>query len=527
MRSAGRSLVLVPSGKAEKKIAEEVRKHLNFKVLTSSDIEQSKQAFTSIPQAVAIVANRYDGIDFPGDDCRLLFLEGLPKATNLQELFIMSRMGANALYNDRVLTRLVQAIGRCTRSLTDYSAVVATGEDLTGDLLDPRKRSFMHPELQAELAFGIEQSSKTTAQDIVENFAIFLEHKKAWEEANEEIVRTRQNCVQQPLPALTELASTVAIEIDYQTRLWAGDFEGAMDNAESVLGQLTHASLRGYRALWEYLAGSAASLGERAGSKALGPKCRAHFMRAYEAASFVPWLIKLGRVAPELKADQQDRGKLYKQIERTEMELTRLGTIHDRAYGHEEAEILAGLLAPQPTPAAVRAFEQAQVLLGWLLGFVAGKIEEDASPDPWWMVDETLCFVFESYSGAQPTTALDAEKARQAITHPNWIRKNLPVDENASVLPILVSPVTTATAGAEPHLEHLYYWGLDAFREWAKTALRVVRELRRTFVEPGSPDWRNEAATAFELNRIGSQQLMDWLGGQVATRHLKVSSAKK
>ncbi len=25
-----------------------------------------------------------DGIDFPGDDCRLLFIEGLPKATNIQ-----------------------------------------------------------------------------------------------------------------------------------------------------------------------------------------------------------------------------------------------------------------------------------------------------------------------------------------------------------------------------------------------------------------------------------------------------------
>src|SRR5690606_19551850 len=131
--------------------------------------------------AVAIVANRYDGIDFPQNDCRLLFIEGLPRGTNLQERFLMSKMGASALLIDRIQTRVVQAIGRCTRALQDYSAVVVSGEELPDYLADRRQRSFLHPELQAEVEFGIEQSKGTTEDDLLENFDIFLEHQAAWE----------------------------------------------------------------------------------------------------------------------------------------------------------------------------------------------------------------------------------------------------------------------------------------------------------------------------------------------------------
>ena len=98
-------------------IAEDVEENLNFTIFRAEDIEESKKPFISSPTGVAAVANRYDGIDFPGDECRLLFIEGLPKATNLQERFLMSRMGANILFNERIQVRILQAIGRCTRSL--------------------------------------------------------------------------------------------------------------------------------------------------------------------------------------------------------------------------------------------------------------------------------------------------------------------------------------------------------------------------------------------------------------------------
>lgn len=158
MRRAKRSLVLVLSDRLADEIAKDVKDKLGFKIFRADTIESSKQSFTDEPRAVAIVANRYDGIDFPGEECRLLFIDGLPKATHLQERFIMTRMGANVLFNERVQVRVLQAIGRCTRSLEDYSAVVISGAEITNYLADPSRRKFLHPELQAEISFGSEQS---------------------------------------------------------------------------------------------------------------------------------------------------------------------------------------------------------------------------------------------------------------------------------------------------------------------------------------------------------------------------------
>ena len=84
MNKAGRSLVLVPSNDAREVVKKDVEANLGFKTFSADDIELSKAPFVKQDHAVAIVANRYDGIDFPGEDCRLLFVEGLPRATNLQ-----------------------------------------------------------------------------------------------------------------------------------------------------------------------------------------------------------------------------------------------------------------------------------------------------------------------------------------------------------------------------------------------------------------------------------------------------------
>jgi hypothetical protein len=258
MRRAGRSLVLVPNEWLRDGVIDDVDQHLSFKTFSAEDIEASKKPFTDEHNAVAVVANRYDGIDFPGDDCRLLFIEGLPKATNLQERFLMARMGAAVLLNERVQTRVLQAIGRCTRSLEDYSAVVVSGEELPDYLADRRRRVFLHPELQAELEFGIEQSKDTTANGLMENVDIFLKNKEDWEEANKQILAKRQAAVQQRFPAMDELTGVVSHEIGFQTHLWQGDYEAALGDAERVLGSLVAPELRGYRALWYYLAGSAA-----------------------------------------------------------------------------------------------------------------------------------------------------------------------------------------------------------------------------------------------------------------------------
>ena len=46
---------------------------------------------------MVILANRFDGIDFPDDESRLLIIIALPKVVNIQEKFLVSRMGGRCV----------------------------------------------------------------------------------------------------------------------------------------------------------------------------------------------------------------------------------------------------------------------------------------------------------------------------------------------------------------------------------------------------------------------------------------------
>lgn len=485
---AGRSVVLVPSDRLADATTKHVTDSIKFPIFRAENIENSKENFVTSPQAVAVIANRYDGVDFAGNECRLLFIEGLPKAMNSQERFLMSRMGANILYNERVQTRVVQAIGRCTRSLEDYSAVVITGDDLPDYLSDIRRRKFFHPELQAEIEFGVRQSRDSDMANMIENFKIFLENGKAWESANGMIVDARGKAQQFALPAIAELQSAVNWEIESQMALWRGDYTKAVDFAERVLAALTVPDLRGYRALWNYLAGSAAYLGAKSGVNALEAKARHHFGEAYKCAPDISWLTDFTRrETPDLFNANSAEVALQQQVERMGAELVRLGSTHDRAFAKLEKEIIEGLHHPD-------TFEAAQVLLGNLLGFIAGKVESEGSPDPWW-ISGSSCIVFEDYVNTTREGELDVRKARQANSHPHWMEANVPQSVGCIYIQTLLSPVSGIRSAAVPHAQELRYWQLKDFLQWAERALEAVRKLRTTFFEQGDLVWQAEAAT--------------------------------
>lgn len=514
MRTAGRSLVLVPSDKMRDEIASEVQQNLGFTTFDANAIEDSKKPFVKAKEAVAIVASRYDGIDFPGDECRLLFIEGLPKAANIQERFLMVRMGATILFNERIQTRVLQAIGRCTRSLEDFSAVVVSGEELPEYLTDIKRKKFLHPELQAELSFGVEQSKNATARDIIENFEIFLKNGRDWESVNQQIVAARRTEVQKLFPAMGELNRVVAYEIEFQANMWQADYESALASAERVLGGLSDSDLRGYRATWHYLAGSAAWLGAKAGVTALSAKARTQFDRAKSATRGIPWLVKLSRYQSADAAAAADDSVLMEQIERVEAMLVQLGTVHDRSFALREKEILDGLGSSDN-------FEQAHRLLGEMVGFDAGKVEEEGSPDPWWTVGD-ICFVFEDHAGAKATSVIDVKKARQVSSHVVWMQAKIPATQNCTILPVLVTPVKKMAPGALVHLKGVALWSTEDLRKWGQTALATLREVRKTFVEPGDLTWRDKTAELFRENGLSAQSLFDKLKDAPAAKTLKL-----
>ena len=295
--------------------------------------------------------------------------------------------------------------------------------------------------------------------------------------------------------------------------MWQADYVRAHEEATRVLDQLTDPGLRGYRALWHYLAGSAAFLASADGRRSMGSAARHQFEMAKKATAALPWLVRLSQYSETGARKSNDDQDLSGQVERMESNLLQLGASYDRRFEKVEMEILRGLRSPA-------TFEAAQKKLGWLLGFEVGKIEGDGTPDPWW-ISAGFCLVFEDHAGAKVEGVLGANKARQAAGHPRWIEENVPGAGRLRILPVLVSPVTKANDGALPHLKSVYLWPLREFNEWARKAIAIVRQLRSSLSEP-SVDWRMYAVEILRENSLSMAQICEVLAKNVASDRLTV-----
>ena len=70
------------------------------------------------------VGGRFDGMDFNGDECRMVILTTLPRAINTQEEFISAYLRDSGFMRERLNQRVVQALGRCNRDDGDYAVYV-------------------------------------------------------------------------------------------------------------------------------------------------------------------------------------------------------------------------------------------------------------------------------------------------------------------------------------------------------------------------------------------------------------------
>jgi hypothetical protein len=132
-----------------------------------------------------------------------------------------------------------------------------------------------------------------------------------------------------------------------------------------------------------------------------------------------------------------------------------------------------------------------------------------------------FAFVFEDHANAGSDAVIDATKARQAASHPDWLREHVPGTAGTNIQPVLVTPAGKAKKGAMPHLARVAYWRLDEFRHWADKALETVRDLRREFVESGDLAWRAQAANKLEEIRADAPSLSAWLSDRPAKQQLK------
>lgn len=469
-----RALVLCPDHRDADAINRSLQENkVGRKVLKVDDIKQGMGAFLD-DDAVLVLTNRYDGIDLPDDACRLLILAGLPDATNLQERFLSSRLGAEAVLRDRVRTRLTQALGRCTRNPNDFATVIFLGGRLTREISLVEFRSGLHPELQVELEVGIENSGKSSREQMLESAAEFLGDEASRAAVNAYIGAEKDKVEKRPGGTAAALLACAPDELEYLYSAWSGEWRRALTSARKVVDSLGGGSdMRPYQAFWSYLvACAAARAAELEGDVALRGTQRDFFERAISASRGNSWFVRLrGRAAAGVVASADELDTVAIEAATTRLlAFPSVGTRFENAI--QRLRILL-------TTTEATKFEQGLQILGQFLGYDASNPSgERAAPDSVWHIDRRLFVVFEAKSDEDPKKQVSPKDARQAGTHGNWVRSNLKPPPEATIIKVLATPQVGVEVSARPHLTDVKYLSVERLVSLVDDAASALRRVR-------------------------------------------------
>ncbi len=125
------------------------------------------------PPEKLTLAARYDGIDLPGDTCRMMVLDGLPTGSGPLERFQRDGLNLDNSLRSMLASRIVQSFGRISRGMSDHGVVVITGNDLMNWLELPRNRSLLPEFLQKQIRIGQTVSEGASGTEELEAISKF------------------------------------------------------------------------------------------------------------------------------------------------------------------------------------------------------------------------------------------------------------------------------------------------------------------------------------------------------------------
>ena len=142
-------VVIVPS-----KLAADDWKDDANQVLVGDGVVDGIEKLRKSHVGLTVLVNRYDGIDLPGDACRVLAIVDLPEVSSYTDLVDSEVLSGTAVNLRRQLERIEQGMGRGVRSNDDYCAVLLLGPKLTSRLRSPAGMAMLTPATSAQLGLS-------------------------------------------------------------------------------------------------------------------------------------------------------------------------------------------------------------------------------------------------------------------------------------------------------------------------------------------------------------------------------------
>ena len=412
------AVVLVPSNDAARKW-EGVATFAEGSQAVEAQVAELQARTTNGP---VVFASRYDGIDLPGDTCRLLVMEGLPAGTSDYELLRAATLYGGATISRMLAQRIEQGIGRGARGSGDHCVVVLAGSDLAGWIAKDANFKLLTSATRTQLDMGSTVSKEVKGlKELARTVATSFDRDPDWIEYHAETLAEGVT-VETQEPGRFDVAAAERKAFN----LWHdGYHDKAIARLDKELAQIKGVDVQTRGWLLQLAARIASQWGQTERAEELQRDAYGNNRNLIRPKVLPPYRAlpspssQSAVIAQNLRGYRMRRGLMQK-------------------FEEVVAQLHAGASANQ--------FEQAFVEFAQLIGLAAERFDNSGQgPDLLCLLPDRVGLVIEAKSRKKGANALTKDQHGQLTVADAWFTKNYPGYNRVLVS---VHPTNKATKAA-------------------------------------------------------------------------------
>jgi len=408
-------VVIVPSRQRSTEWSD-VTSEIHDRDSMESIVEKLNQGHVGL---VVLIA-RYDGVDLPGEACRVLIIDGLPERYTPFEQVEATALGGTETMDLWQIQRIEQGMGRGVRSTDDYCAVLLLDPRLVERLYADDSRARLSPATRAQykLSASFSASGRGKAMTFFdEAIEAFLRRESKWVNASKKAVS------EVVYDHLAEVPAEVTAERKAFELALSGRVQDAASELRGIYDKISDSKLRGW-------------VKQRGASylNLVDPESARELQRSARIDN--NFILKI----PNEVSNRKLSANANQAAAATDYMSAKYSTARNFEVG---IEALLRDLTPSAERGSYKRFEAAFETLGLLLGFDSSRPDQETGvgPDNYWAIGGGKHWVVEAKSEAQ-AEYISREYLEQLSHSADWFES----ENNGRIvtqIPILIHPSRT------------------------------------------------------------------------------------
>ena len=461
--SQRKALILVPTKSRNKewKDLENLVNASNHQNV-SNNVRAFKEAEPNSNTKLMLTA-RYDGVDLPGDTCRIMVIDDLPIGSGPLERFLWNSLNQSKSLRSTLASRIVQSFGRISRGMSDHGVIIITGRKLNEWLLTPKNKNVLPVFLRRQIDLGRTISKQANSLELLTGvIKSCLNRDDDWINTYRRFFDSQS--VETDNDSDQLMVDVALAEVEFISALWDQNSPQASSDAVLILKktlekafEVSH-STGAWHCLW---LGYAYEL------------CNDHntaqemYSRAQAADQNIPKMIS--------RLNNKENCSILPQIENVfqQIRISGDGTINLPKQIHSNLALLNG-------NGSSAQIEEALRWLGQYLGFESTRPDNDKNirtgPDVLWIIhdsNEALCMEVKT---DKEQNHYQKSEVSQLGSHVQWVSKHKSLV--TQVYPAFVGPLMPATQSANPSDQDLVI-ELSQFKDLADRLVSALEDAVR------------------------------------------------